>query len=366
MIPEDNYTQWINHGLYYRGDWAREFGLDVPIMTWENLGKYLQGVKDQKGLIPWDANGVEKTRPMIEGWFNSHTDSIELPMVPTGPRLGVYMAKSADEPYTVVSHVFDDTFVEFAKLMKEWGDAGYWREDALNFTGDTRKALRAGQTGMDAHHTQTYRTLRVEMDKDQPGSDLQMFVFAEAEGRNNLISMSITHGGMSVGAHSKNPERALMVYDIIRHDEEMYRLLNYGIEGVQYVIEDGVMKRPEGYDEAKHLYYSDFWGGRMDKFELPNETFWSGMPEVYARYDKIKKPFPYGRFVFDKTPIEAELAAITDVVSQLGPGIAFGKVPDPEKAVEELRQKLLLVGHEKVMAEIQRQLDEYKKLIEGS
>jgi putative aldouronate transport system substrate-binding protein len=192
-----------------------------------------------------------------------------------------------------------------------------------------------------------------------------MFVFGEAEGRNNLISMSITHGGMSVGAHSKNPERALMVYDIIRHDEEMYMLLNYGIEGIQYIIEDGVMKRPEGYEEAKHQYYSDFWGGRMDKFELPNETFWSGMPEIYARYDKIKKPFPYGRFVFDKTPIEAELAAITDVASQLAPGIAFGKVPDPEKAVEELRQKLLLVGHEKVMAEIQRQLDEYKKLAEG-
>jgi putative aldouronate transport system substrate-binding protein len=365
FIPEDHYTQWINHGLYYRGDWAKEFGLPVPLVTWENLGKYLQGVKDKKGIVPWDANGVEKTRPMIEGWFNSHTDSIELPMVPTGAVLGVFMAKSAEEYYKVVSPVFDETFMDFAKLMKQWGDAGYWREDVLNFKGDTRAELRAGQTGMDAHHTQTFRSLRVDMDKDQPGSELQMFAFAEAENRNNLISMSISHGGTAVGAHSKNPERALMVYEVIRQDEQMYRLLNYGMEGVQYVIENGVMKRPAGYDNTRDGFWSDFWGGRVDRFELPSDTIWSGMPEIYARYDKIKKPFPYGRFVFNKTPVEAELAAISDVANQLAPGIAFGKAGDPVKAVEELRTKLKQAGFDKVTAELQKQLDEYRKLVEG-
>ena len=52
--------------------------------------------------------------------------------------------------------------------MKEWGDAGYWRNDVLNYTGDTREALKAGQTGLDGHHTQTYAGLRVDMDEKQP------------------------------------------------------------------------------------------------------------------------------------------------------------------------------------------------------
>jgi putative aldouronate transport system substrate-binding protein len=363
MIPEDHYTQWINHGIFYRGDWAKEFGIELPIMTWENMGKYFQGVKDNKGLIPLEISGTNSA--LIGGWYDSHTPSLSLPMVPTGG-LEVIRAKSFDEKYTAWSPVFDDTFIEFAKLMKEWSDKGYWREDVLNFKKPDQWALiRSGRTGADQHHTQTYRVLRVHMDREQPGSELQFFVFAEAEGNNNLVSMSITHGATSLGAHSKNPERALMIYDIIRHDEEVYRLFNYGLEGVQYVIEDGIMKYPEGYDDARDRFYSNFWGGRVDRFELPMDRVWSRINEVYERYDKIKKPYPYERFVFNKAPVEAELTAMSNISTQMGFAIAFGKAGDPVKAVEDLRKRLELVGYDKVLAEVQKQLDEYKILVEG-
>jgi putative aldouronate transport system substrate-binding protein len=360
LIPEDNYTQWINHGLFYRGDWAKEFGIELPIMDWETMGKYFQGVKDNKeDVVPWDAQG---SISLAGHWFVSHTPVLALEMVPTG-YIPVFWAESYDEKYTAVSPIFDDTFIEFAKTMKEWGDAGYWREDVLNYKGDTRELLRAGLSGSDQHHTQTFRTLRVEMDDLQPGSELGMFVFGEQNA--NLISMSITHGATAIGAHSKNPERALMVYDLIRNDEELYRLVNYGIEGVQYIIEDGVMKRPEGYDRARDQFYSDYWGGRMDEFELPMDMVWPRIGEYYERYDKIKKPYPYGRFVFERAPIEAELAAISDVTAQLGPAICFGKAGDPVQAVEDFRMRVKLAGYDTVMAELQKQLDEYKVLVEG-
>ena len=60
--------------------------------------------------------------------------------------------------------------------MKQWATNGYWQEeDVLNYKGDNRVALKAGLSGTDQHHTQTYKGLRVEMDKAQPGSTLQMF-----------------------------------------------------------------------------------------------------------------------------------------------------------------------------------------------
>ncbi|GAK52522.1 extracellular solute-binding protein family 1 [Candidatus Moduliflexus flocculans] len=361
MIPEDHYTQWINHGIFYRGDWAKEAGIELPIKDWETLGKYFQSVKEKHGIIPFEMDGTNGA--LMAGWYDSHTPSLALPMVPTG-WVELIRAKSYDEKYTAWSPVFDQTFVDFAKMMKEWGDKGYWREDVLNFKiPDQNTLIRSGKTGGDQHHTQTYRTLRVFMDKEQPGSDLQFFAFGEVG--NNLISMSITHGATALGAYSKNPERALMVYDIIRHDEEVYRLFNYGLEGVQYVIENGVMKRPAGYDEARDRFYSDFWGGRVDKFELPMDMVWPRIGEVYQRYDQIKKPYPYERFVFNKAPVEAELAAISNIGNQLGMAIAFGKAGDPEKAVEELRKKMKAAGYEKVLAEVQKQLDEYKKLVEG-
>ena len=75
LIPEDHYTQWVNHGFLYRGDWAKEFGITSPIKDWETLGKYFQGVKDKKpGVIPWDTNG---TVDIATGYMNSDTDAID-------------------------------------------------------------------------------------------------------------------------------------------------------------------------------------------------------------------------------------------------------------------------------------------------
>ncbi|MFD1953572.1 DUF3502 domain-containing protein [Paenibacillus thailandensis] len=360
LIPENDYTQWVNHGFFYRGDWAKEAGITEPIKDWEGIGQYLQYVKDNKpDVIPWDAAAQTST---FGGYFNSYTDELELP-ISTG-YLPVFAAKSYDERYTAVSPVFEDTFLNYAKLMKEWGDKGFWREDVLNNKNDARAALRAGLSGMDQHHTQTFSGLRVQMDKDQPGSELQMFPFSRTRG--NLLELSITHGGTSVGAHSKNPERALMAYDLIRNDEQIYHLINYGIEGVQYEIKDGKRVQPAGYDEAQHGFYSDFWGGRVDKFEIPSANSWDQIEEtLYAEYDKVKKPYPYGQFVFDKTPVDAELTAITQVTGELGPAIGYGKAGDPVKAVEEFRSKLKTAGVDKVLAELQRQLDEFKKKMEG-
>lgn len=360
LIPENDYTQWVNHGFYYRGDWAKEAGITDPIKDWEGMGKYMQYVKDNKeGVIPWDTNGASST---WIGYAQSYTDQLELPI--TTGFLPVYTTKSFEEKYTVVSPVFEDTFLNFATLMKEWGDKGYWREDVLNNKNDSQSALRAGLSAVDQHHTNTFGGLRVKMDKDQPGSELQMFPFARTRG--NLLEMSISHGGTSLGAHSKNPERALMAYDLIRNDEQIYHLINYGIEGVQYEMKDGKRDLPAGYDDAKDSFSANFWGGRVDKFEIPSVTTWDQLEEtLFAEYDKIKKPYPYGQFVFDKTPVEAELTAITQVSSELGPAITYGKAGDPAQAVEQLRSKLKTAGYDKVLAEMQRQMDEYKKLIEG-
>lgn len=360
MIPEDHYTQWVNHGFFYRGDWAKEFGINGPIKDFETMGKYFQGIKDnKKGVVPWDSNGTNGAT--IGGYIESKTDATEMP-VSTG-YIPIVWGKSYNEKYTAYSPIFDDTFMNYAKLMKEWADKGYWREDVLNYKGDNRAELKAGQSGADQHHTQTYSGLRVDMDKAQPGSDLQMFAWSDTRG--NLLSMSVTHGATAVGAHSKHPERALMAYELIRQNQEVYRLMNYGIEGVQYVIKDGKRDRPAGYDDTRDGFSTNFWGGRVDKLEIPSVTTYSGINDIYKKYDQVKKPYPYGRFVFDKSKIDPELTAITQVSSQMGPAIAYGKAGDPEKAVNDLRAKLKAAGYDKVMAEVQRQLDEYKKLVEG-
>ena len=105
-----------------------------------------------------------------EGYIISNTDYVDV-RVNTG-RHKVLWGKSFEEPFELVAPVFEDLFVEYAKMMKDWDEAGVWRKDVLNFEGDTRANLRAGQSASDQHHSNTYRYLRVEMDELIPGSDL--------------------------------------------------------------------------------------------------------------------------------------------------------------------------------------------------
>ena len=354
-FPENNYSQYVNHGFYYRGDWAREFGINEHIDSYEKLEEYFQGIVDNKpNVIPWDVNNG--TNWVLHGWFQTKSDKI-LANLPT--KYQIFMGESFEDPYTLVPIIYEDLFIDFAYKMKDWYDRGFWRRDVLNYTSDTRDALKAEKSGSDQHHSQTFRFLRKEMDELFPGSELQMFAFADTRG--NLVAEPITHGATSVGRNSDSPERAIMVYEELRQNEEFYHLVNYGLEGVQYNIVDGVRVRPEGFDRELHEFTSNYWGGRVDKFEIPSDTEWSGIWEIWEDYDRIiKKPFPYSKFILDKTPIEAELAAISDVIGQYLVPILYGVVDDPREAVMELREAMEKAGHDRLLSEIQRQLTDHK------
>ncbi len=147
-----------------------------------------------------------------------------------------------------------------------------WREDAANYDGDAREELYAGLYGADQHHTQTFiGQIYDNLSKKQPGSDPKFFYWGQENG--NVFKDILTHGAMAVSAYSAHPEKALEVYDLLRNDEESYRLINYGIEGTDYVItDDGKLGYPEGYDSSTDSLGSNFWAGRMDEFELDRVT----------------------------------------------------------------------------------------------
>ncbi len=360
MMPEDNYAQWINHGFMFRGDWAKEAGLANGVKSWEDLGAYFAYIKANKpDVIPWDAaaSGQAFGNQLSGGYFQSKTPAVFI----DGLDVPIFFGASKEDPFTLVSPYMEgDVYVKFAKMMKEWGDAGYWREDVLNYTGDTTEELYAGQTGAIQHHTQTYvGTTRPLMDTRQPGSEVGFFSFSEES--KNLCKVSITHGATAVAANSQHPERALMVYDLLRNDEECYRLLNYGIEGTNYIITaDGKLDRPEGYDKDTMEFPGFFWWGRNDDLELTNATWYAGKDQIYADYNTYAIDYPYSQLVFNTDDIAPTLANLSEIYTSYVTAIAFGKAGDPEKAVADFRKAMNDAGYEEVKASIQAQLTEHK------
>ena len=360
MMPEDNYVQYTNHGIYYRGDWAKEAGVET-INNFKDLGTYFQWIKDNKtDCIPWDVGGKNNSTGLLPGYINSNTENMVINGVNAG-NFEFWFGESKDNVYTVTSPYMDsDVIYEAAELFKKWNDAGYWREDVLNYDGDSREEMYAGLSGADQHHSITYySSVRPNMDKKQPGSETKMFPFCLPS--KNLTKPLITHQAATISANSQHPERALMVYDLLRNDQECYRLMNYGIEGVDYIVtEDGKLARPEGYDSSTDALESNFWLGRNDDLELQDSTWWEGTQDMIKEYNSYAIDYPYASFVVDKTNIEVAQAAIANVLSEYIPQLAYGKYADPKAAIDEMRKKLKDAGYDEVKADLQAQMDAYK------
>ena len=356
FIPEDQYSQFTNHGMYWRKDWAAETGLK-DVAVFEDLEKYWDAVKkNHPEAYPWDVNGAEYLETgLIDGYLRGKKQVQPIIGVAAGNFL-IFQYEAGD-PYTVVSYFMEgNELVEAARLFDRWAKKGFWREDVLNYRGETRNLFLAGLSGSDQHHTNTFLSLREQMDKEQPGSDIQMFWWGREN--NNVNKDLITHGAMAVNAASRNVEKALRMYDLLRNDKEIYLLYNYGIEGKDYTVNpDGTFSRPAGYNMLTDNMDTNFWGGRMDAFEPVWDTWWAGRQDFIRHMNSFAKEYPLGKFAFDNSKVSAEMSALGDVCATRLPSIQFGKTGNPEKAVADFRAALRRAGFDKVKKEIQTQLD---------
>lgn len=151
-----------------------------------------------------------------------------------------------------------------------------------------------------------------------------------------------------------------MVYDLLRNDEECYRLLNYGIEGEDYIVtEDGKLGRPDGFDSSTDALDSNFWMGRNDDLELQDESWWDGTDDLISSLDKIGYDYPFENLIVDTTAIEAKQAALANVLAKYIPQLAYGQVDDPKATVDQMREELKAAGYDDVKAAIQKDLDAF-------
>jgi len=221
--------------------------------------------------------------------------------------------------------------------------------------------MYAGLSGADQHHTQTFVTQIVDnMTKKQPGSDPKMFYWGQENG--NVYRDIKTHGAMAVSANSKHPDKALQVYDLIRNDKTDYDLLNFGIEGTDYLLTaDGKIDHPKGWDASKDALDANFWGGRMDEFEPDKVTDAPKKADIYKGLDAAAKVYPFSTLRVKKDQIDPTLTAVGGVLSEYIPQLQYGKVADPAATIAEMRKKLKDAGFEDALNSIQADLDEWGK-----
>lgn len=164
---------------------------------------------------------------------------------------------------------------------------------------------------------------------------------------------------------SENPERALMFFELMYTDEVVYNTVAKGLEGKHWVWVDQskkVIGFPEGVDTSTSGYNinTDWMVGNNFLAYYLNPEQVGAWEETNEINKKAVMPMP-GPFIFDPTPVQAEMAALVTVDEQYGDLLLGGLVDldDPEKGLAAWIKAQKKAGLDKIIAEEQKQLDAF-------
>jgi putative aldouronate transport system substrate-binding protein len=161
----------------------------------------------------------------------------------------------------------------------------------------------------------------------------------------------------AVSSTSKNPERALMVLELLNTDKELYNLFVWGIEGVDYKkIGDNRIEALPGskYGPAPGWMY----GNQFNSFVTGTqpEDVWI---QTKALNDSAMVSTLFG-FNFSPDSVKTEIANCAAIISEYKANFNTGMYgADTEKKYAEFLDKLKTAGVDKVLAEKQKQVDAF-------
>ena len=131
-------------------------------------------------------------------------------------------------------------------------------------------------------------------------------------------------------------------------------LLNYGVEGVHYELEDGMVK----FTDKRNDYQP--WTNGMGNVTILTPTvdqgadFWDGFKEYYGNAKEI----PILGYAYDATNCETQMGAVANVVAEYMLSLCTGTV-DPAEKLPEFLQKLEDNGINEILDDANAQLDEF-------
>jgi putative aldouronate transport system substrate-binding protein len=324
-------------GISVRKDLADKYGLDLEAIksySDQALFDFMQKVKDGGDVkyvtvTPW----VDPTPFMYD-------------------TLGVAVVKVDDASGKAVNFYDTPEFAEYMHNIRKWAEAGFLPADPIP---DEDAAIKAGEVGM-----------LVLRNAVGPGADITLknkygmeFVTKQMhEAFLNTDGCVATLNAVSVA--SKNPDRALMLLNLVNTDPVLYNLICYGVEDKHWKWVDKDKKLIEkiadsGYDPNTNWEFGNTFNAYYSDPALV------GMADLDKEINDNAKPSPVLGFAFDRKPVETILAGMGAVVDPLNALLYAGLEPDVDAAIANIKAAASAAGQDEVLAEVNKQIEAWKK-----
>ncbi|WP_158602331.1 ABC transporter substrate-binding protein [Cohnella endophytica] len=315
-----------------------KYNLDVSsIHTYKDLEPFLKQIKDgDPSIIPLG---------MAANSWGLYTNPDD---VGADGLAAVY--KKNDASYTRIKEIDQyNEKLDFYKTLHQWYKAGYINEDAP-IIQNINDLKAKGNVAVGLEFT------------SKPGGEADE---KNINGGNDVVYIPLTDSyftGIASAMHvisrtSKNPERALMLLNLLNTDKYLYNLICNGIEGTHYTkTGDNTIEpiKDSGYAPNGDWVFGD----QFNAYLKPGQA-----PDVWERTVKLNDEAvvsaAYG-FSVNEEKIKSEIANIEAAKTEYRVTLETGAV-DPTTILPKFIDKLKASGIEKVDAEVDAQWDAFLK-----
>jgi putative aldouronate transport system substrate-binding protein len=293
------------NAILIRGDLREKYGLP-EIKTVDDLEAYFTAVaQNEKGIFPYAAS---KHNNDIKGLLLNVMNEL---VVLNNGQADYFHTYKGDGKEDVSANDLgwlyeSEQYIPFVKKMKEWSDKGFWSKNVVANATQPRDAFEQGTSASLIWNIGTLAVTKQSVEKVHP--EWKPEIYDISEGKTLMIG-KYTGDGMAVPANAPNPERAFMLLDKLKFDEEYNNLVRLGIKGKHWEPEGEDRWKPGPNQEKYRFGSGGSWG-----FKGEHERTSINQPPIVKvladkRAERMGKPVSLGLRI-DNKPIANELAAV--------------------------------------------------------
>lgn len=252
----------------------------------------------------------------------------------------------------IVSKYETAGYEKFVKQSREYYLKGYIDPQMSNVKASMSVRENANLNAKYAIGVQSYSP-----GYEYENSDLRKTKVVYKKTHTPIIGTTSSRGAMNaISVNSKNPDRALMLLNLVNTDPKVYSFLAYGAEGVHYQTQaDGSVKLDPAMQDTFRVWRAGL--GKLTilpRMSTEPENIW----QLFDEFNNGAQALPILGWSFDPKPVTTELAALNSIKEEYAISLNCGAV-DPAVKLPEFISKLKANGIDKVVAEAQKQLDTY-------
>lgn len=333
--------------IVYNADMAEKLGLDMSsVKTLADMDSILAKVKEAYPNMSTPLYTSNSTGPLSASFGYWDCAGAK------GENLGVIMYDG--EADKIVNLYETEEYRDLVATLHDFSQKGYLNKDAA-VLNDGYSQL----TGNDMSFADVISQHELIGEEYTPtaGVELKIIPLGDAW-KTTAYTTSFMWRIMST---SEKQEAAMKFLNLLYTNAEVEDLICNGIEGKHYqVLENGKYDFLDGIDIANSTYNPNL-GWVMPNGWLAAE--WNnaidGYSEKMAAYNERAKVSPAFGFVFDSANVANEVTACNNVVQQYCNSVEENGERDVDEAIAELNQALKDAGIDAIIAEKQKQYDEF-------